>query len=185
MEIARGTFERISPAKFADKVGIPLGWVVVRHSHLPEKLARRRTHARWVCIKCGSQRVYRVLRYSVNLRSGDIVMDWAGWIDLQGRTDKESDVLELTIRTARWYEFLTIPLRHVDPGYRLAAWLGVVSLWLGVISLGVSLSQILQSSSGPSKSSAQVASKIEAHPIQPGKVVSGAQTTNKAGPGTR
>lgn len=139
MQIARASFERVSPAKFAEKVGLPLGWIVVRHSHVDAKIKRRETHGRWVAIKSDKATIFRILRYSVNLGANQVVMDWVGWIDLQGRTDEEADAVELTITEARWYQLLVIPFRHIDPGYRLSAWLGAISVALGALSVVLSI----------------------------------------------
>ncbi|MBJ7437607.1 MAG: hypothetical protein JHD35_01095 [Sphingopyxis sp.] len=121
VKIADTIFKRVPPANFAEKIGIPVGWVVIRHSHVATKLARRKTHGRWVSIKCGNEKIYRILRYSAKLPADQIVIDWAGWIDLQGRTDDESEILQLEIDNASFRELLTIPFKHVDPGFRLSA----------------------------------------------------------------
>ena len=139
MKIASGTFERVSPANFAEKVGLPIGWIVIRHSHVDTKLKRRATHGKWVAVPSARGKVFRVLRYSVNLSVDQVVMDWVGWIDLQGRTDDELDSLNLAISTAKWYEHLVIPFKHVDPGYRLSAWLGAISVALGLLSVVLSV----------------------------------------------
>ena len=60
-------FERISPAIFAEKVGIPLGWVVVNHGHIPGKANRRTAHGDWFEISSGRVKIYRMLRFSPNL----------------------------------------------------------------------------------------------------------------------
>jgi hypothetical protein len=135
MEIAKGTFRRVSPVEFFERGGVPLGWIVVRHSHVDTIRHRRQTHGRWVCLRSERGQIFRVLRYSVNLPASEIVVDWAGWIDLQGRGDKESEELSLTITTAQWWQFATIPFRHVDPAYRLSTWLGAISVALGILSV--------------------------------------------------
>lgn len=135
VQIAKGTFKRVSPFNFFERGGPPLGWLVVRHSHVGSTAERRRTHGHWVLVTSVKGKIFRVLRYSVNLPADEIVVDWAGWIDLQGRTDQELDQLALTITTARWWQFFTIPFRHVDPAYRLSAWLGAISVALGALSI--------------------------------------------------
>jgi len=149
MQIAKASFQRVSPAEFAKKVELPAGWIVVRYSHVGPKLTRRKTHARWVAITSDRATVFRIVRYSVDLPADRIVIDWAGWIDLQGRTDEEVDEIELTITTARWYQFFTLPFRHVDPSYRLSAWLGGISVGLGVLSIILSIALSSCSSSSP------------------------------------
>lgn len=134
-----GKFKRVSPASFAEKVGLPQGWIVVRHDHVATKLERRRTHGRWVAVRSAEATVFRILRYSPRLPAGDIVMDWVGWIDLQGRTDDEVEAMDITITLARWDQLPFIPFRHIDPGYRLSAWLGALSLGLGILSVVLSV----------------------------------------------
>lgn len=139
MQIASGTFKRISPATFAEKVGIPFGWIVVHHSHVLARGERRRSHARWVSLTSEATTVYRNLRYSGRLESDELVIDWAGWIDLQGRTDQENSEISIRISTVRWWETFVIPFHHIDPGYRLSAWLGAISVGLGILSLTLSI----------------------------------------------
>lgn len=139
MKIVSSSFERKSPASFAEKIGLPLGWIVVRHSHLDTKLKRRKTHGKWVAVTSGGGTIFRLIRYSANLPADQVVMDWVGWIDLQGRTDEEQEKLDLTITTATWYQLLVIPFRHIDPGYRLSAWLGAISVVLGALSVVLSI----------------------------------------------
>lgn len=139
MRIGRGTFKRKSPAQFAEKIGIPVGWIALRHDHVVSTLRRRRTHGMWVRIQSSAGTIYRVVRYSVRLKADEIVVDWAGWIDLQGRTDQETEALELTISTVPKWQFFTIPFRHVDPAYRLSAWLAAISIGLGFLSILLSL----------------------------------------------
>ena len=56
-----------------------------------------------------------------------------------GRTEDEQPELDLTIRRAKFWELAVIPFKHIDPGYRLSAWLGGISLALGVLSLVLSI----------------------------------------------
>ena len=116
-----------------------MGWIVVRHSHLDSKRDRRKTHGHWVAISSGKNRIYRIVRYSVNLPTDKIVLDWAGWIELQGRTDDEAEAIDLTIARATWPELAIIPFKHIDPGYRLSAWLGGISVALGLLSVVLSI----------------------------------------------
>lgn len=139
MRIAKHAFRRVSPAKFAEKIGLPQGWVVVRHSHVEGKASRRAVHGRWVAITSDKGTIFRIVRFSVNLSTDQIVMDWVGWIDLQGRSEDEADQVDLTISTASWCQLATIPFRHIDPGYRLSAWLGLISIALGALSVGLTL----------------------------------------------
>ena len=38
--MVQGTFHRMSPAQFAERIGIPLGWTVISHRWLADKAKR-------------------------------------------------------------------------------------------------------------------------------------------------
>jgi hypothetical protein len=135
MRIAKGEFTRKPPAQFGERVELPLGWCVIRHGHLDDQDKRREVTYRWAVILCGKQKIFRVIRFGASLASNEIVLDWPGWIDLQGRRAKILDSVQLEIRTPHLLEYLCIPFAHVDPGYRLSAWLGAISIGLGALSV--------------------------------------------------
>lgn len=139
MKIGPLDFKRVSPAKFSERVELPAGWAVLRFSHLPDKDKRRATHGRWIALTSGGNTIYRIVRYSVTLPASDIVLDWAGWIDLQGRVADAPKSIPISIRSPRFWEYLIIPFKHIDPGYRMAAWLGYLSFALGLLSLVLAL----------------------------------------------
>lgn len=139
MKIGPQDFRRVSPAKFSERVELPAGWTVLRFSHLPEKDKRRASHGKWIALTSGGNTIYRIVRYSVTLPASDIVLDWAGWIDLQGRVADAPDQIQIAIRSPRPWEFMAIPFKHIDPGYRMSAWLGSISVALGVLSVVLSL----------------------------------------------
>lgn len=138
--VIRGTFARLSPAAFAEKLGIPLGWFVISHRWMAERQTRRLLHGKWFKISSATGSVYRVLRFSANLagtpgKAGEIVIDYDAWLDLFGRVENVGGPLELEIRRARWWESLRLATSHPDPAFRLASWIAVLSLVLGLISL--------------------------------------------------
>lgn len=135
MKIGPLDFRRVSPAKFSERVELPAGWAVLRFSHLPGQETRRATHGRWIALTSGGNTIYRIVRYSITLSARDIVLDWAGWIDLQGRVADAPEVIPISIRSPRFWEYLIIPFKHIDPGYRMSAWLGTISVALGVLSV--------------------------------------------------
>jgi hypothetical protein len=139
VKLAEGTFERVSPASFAERVELPSGWMVLRHSHVKGKGLRRETHGHWVAVICEGRTIYRVLRYSIDLPKTKIVLDWAGWIDLQGRIADAPDKLSLVVREPHLLERVVIPFKHIDPGFRMAAWMASISLLLGALSVAISL----------------------------------------------
>ena len=136
----RGTFQRVSPAKFAEKIGIPLGWFVISHRWIGSKKERRISHGRWFRLKTSSGTVYRVLRFSANLKSAagetaEIVLDYPAWLDLHGRAEDVDGPLEVCIEPAKWWEAPRLAVSHPDPSIRLAGWLAVLSVFLGVVSV--------------------------------------------------
>ncbi|HBQ8682557.1 hypothetical protein [Pseudomonas aeruginosa] len=136
----KGRFERVSPAAFADKIGIPLGWFVISHRWMPEKKQRRESHGKWFKLSTSSGVVYRVLRFSANLRgapgsTGDIVLDWPAWLDLFAREENVDGPIEITITPAKWWEYPRLAISHPDPAVRLAGWISIVSLILGALSV--------------------------------------------------
>lgn len=139
MQIAKGTFSRKPPAQFGEKVDLPLGWAVLRHGHLNPKQKRRDVTYRWATIVCSKRKIFRVLQFSGNVPLNEIVLDWPGWIDLQGRVADTLDTIDLEVRKPHFWEYLVIPFSHVDPGYRMSAWLGAISVGLGVLSIVLAL----------------------------------------------
>jgi hypothetical protein len=139
-EPIKGLFTRISPAAFAEKVGIPLGWIVISHHHMPAKSARRAAHGRWYRISCEGYSIYRILRFSPNLHysasgENDLVVDWVGWLDLHGRADDVDGPISLEIATVPQIFTPLMTITHPDPTFRLMGWLALISVALGVLSV--------------------------------------------------
>ena len=140
-----GTFKRSSLASFADKVGIPLGWIVVHHSHIPVKADRRIAHGEWFEISSDRGTIYRMLRFSPNITKGDdqhpgtMVVDWIGWIDLHNRDEDVDGPLTLTVSRVPLWKRPWAYLKHPDPAVRLSGWLGWASVILGLIALVLAL----------------------------------------------
>jgi hypothetical protein len=134
-------FERTSPASFTEKVGIPLGWIVVHYGHIPDKVDRRKAHGEWFELKSERGTVYRMLRFSPQVvkggqgRTAKIVIDWIGWIDLHNREEDVSGSINLRLRRVSWWKRPVVYLRHPDPAVRLSGWLGWLSVLLGTVSL--------------------------------------------------
>lgn len=140
MTTISGSFTRVSPAAFAEKIGIPAGWFVISHRWLDEKKTRRLQHGKWFRLSSAENAVYRVLRFSPRLagapgKSGEIVIDYEAWLDLFGRTEDVDGPLSLEIRVARWWELPRLATSHPDPAIRLAGWIALLSLVLGIVSV--------------------------------------------------
>lgn len=63
------------------------------------------------------------------------MLDWPGWLELNGFAENVDDSLELKIEPASWWVYPKCALAHPDPTHRLAAELALVSVALGAISL--------------------------------------------------
>ena len=137
----KGVFDRVSPAQFAEKVGIPPAWLVVSWRWMPGKSERRRQHGKWYKIRSPDAAIYRVLRFSSNLGggpkqgTGDIVLDWPGWIELSDFAEDTSLRLELELTPVSWWEYPRCAISHPDPTHRLAGELAVLSVALGLLSV--------------------------------------------------
>lgn len=143
----RGTFARQSPASFAEKTGIPMGWFVISHRWMPDKGERRKSHGRWFRIESKFGKTHRVLRFSPNLPgtpnqegpAGSIVIDWVAWLDLNGYAEDVDGPLELRIERAEWWRFPVFAVSHPDPTTRLSGRIAVVSLGLGLLSIALAI----------------------------------------------
>lgn len=137
----KGNFTRVTPATFAEKVGIPAGWIVISYRWMPKKLDRRLAHGRWFKIKSGEGEVFRILRFSVNLEgspasgSGQLVIDWPGWLDLLDHAEDTDGPIELEFSEGRWWQYPRLAISHPDPTIRLSGMLGLLSVALGILSV--------------------------------------------------
>lgn len=140
-----GEFTRVSPAKFAEKIALPVGWFVVRFNQMKDKSARRKSHGKWFSIKSDRRAIYRMLRFSVNLKGSsasgnpEMVLDWVGWIDLYDRDENVDAPLRLKISRVPWWKLPRVYLQHPDPAVRLSSYLGWTSITLGAISIGLTI----------------------------------------------
>jgi hypothetical protein len=136
-----GTFTRVSPANFAEKMILPLGWFVVRYDLIADKTARREAHGKWFAIKSDKETIYRMLRFSVKLtgpsknKNAEMVLDWVGWIDLYDRVENVDPPLRLSVSRVPWWKLPWVYLQHPDSAVRLSSWLGWASILLGLLSI--------------------------------------------------
>ncbi len=144
MESFTREFERLSPSSLGEKIDIPLGWFVVSPRLVPTKAERRERHGVLCKITSEHSSIFRVLRFSANLRSAkngsaQIILDYIGWLQIIGRDEDLDQTIRLTIQSAQWYEYLRFALSHPDLAYRLASWISLLSLGLGVLSIGLAV----------------------------------------------
>jgi hypothetical protein len=142
MSSISGSFVRMSPADFAQKIGILPGWFVISHHHMKDKKQRRFAHGCWYKIVGENERsVFRVLRFSPRLSAGkndnnpQIVIDWPAWLELSDFDENTSKPIHLEIKKANWYFAPALAVSHPDPSTRLAGWLGLISIGLGLLSV--------------------------------------------------
>jgi hypothetical protein len=137
----KGTFTRVSPASFAEKVGIPAGWFVISHRWMAETKRRRLAHGRWFMLRTAHGSAFRILRFSPNLDggpsqgSGELVIDWPGWLDLFGRAENVDGPLEIEITETSWWQLPRLAIAHPDPSIRMSGLLGLLSVALGLLSV--------------------------------------------------
>jgi hypothetical protein len=86
-----------------------------------------------------------VVRFSTQLEgspaagTGQVVVDWGGWLDLFGRADDVDQPLKLKVSPASWLAFPRFALAHPDPTIKLAGLLALLSLGLGILSVALTL----------------------------------------------
>lgn len=136
-----GEFDRVSPASFAEKIGIPDGWVVISHRWVPTMPERRRTTGNWFKIESDNGTVFRVVRFSPNLQGspatgrGQLVIDWSAWLRLSGFAEDTSTPLKLKFTRSRWWNFWAWMITHPEPTVALSGLISLISLGLGIVSL--------------------------------------------------
>ncbi len=144
-----GNFTRKSPAEFSKNGHLLPGWFVVSHRWVDEKKSRRLVHAKWCKITLGDQKIFRIIRFSTNLkgslksRSGDIVLDWQGWLQLNNFDEDVQTSLKLKIERVRWYHAVFLPMSHPDPTMQLSGFLGLLSMVLGLVSLALGIISLM------------------------------------------
>lgn len=137
----KAVFTRKSSAEFAEKNGLPLGWVAVSWRWLPDKRQHRRSHGHWYRLKSDHGVTYRVLRFSGNLsgseksKQWDMVIDWPAWLDLSGHAEDVPEALQIELKPTSIWRSPQLAFAHPDPTVRLATGLGVLSFGLGLLSL--------------------------------------------------
>ena len=158
MERIEGIFTQVPRSALPGEYEIPAGWFAISYwwviDHQPKtdeekkkfQKKLRRMHGRWFRIKNQEQEreIYRILRFSPNLQGskkkgdGVICLDWPGWIELSDYEDTEKP-LGLVLEEVGWWPFPRFVMSHPDPVFRLAGFLGLLSVALGLLSLILAL----------------------------------------------
>jgi len=149
MERIEGEFTQVTRLKIPGHLEIPAGWFVISYHWISEKGERRQLHGRWFRIKSPKGKIFRILRFSPHLdpkssdalseAKGEMIVDWPGWIELNGYEGETEKQLGLELKEAQWWNFPQIVLSHPDPVYRLSGFLGLLSVALGLLSLILTL----------------------------------------------
>ena len=140
ISICKREFVRETRRALGERVELPLGWFAIFWRFFDERPERRRQHGRVWRISCGDCSIFRILRFSANLRSAEgecaeIAIDYLGWLDLCNREENVNGCRSLNLQPAAWYEFFFFAFKHPDLSYRLATWIATLSLFLGIISI--------------------------------------------------
>lgn len=139
----RASFRQVPPTAIGDKTNLPMGWMVVSSRWMPNKAERRHAHGKWYRVKSTDGKCFRVLRFSPNLtgspdqESGDIVIDWAAWLQLNGYAEELPRSADLQLTRARWWQIGGLAAAHPDPAIRLSSMLGLLSVVLGALSIAL------------------------------------------------
>lgn len=102
-------------------------------------------HGRWFRIRIQEREIYRILRFAPNLKGskkrgeGEMFVDWPGWIELSDHEAETERPLDLVLEEAGWWRFPQFVMSHPDPMFRLAGFLGLLSVALGLLSLFLAL----------------------------------------------
>jgi hypothetical protein len=139
MQIASGEFASCPKSALGKEHDLATGWIVVRHDHVPLMADRRKLYGKWVAIKSTNKTIYRIIRFSPNIKSTDIVVDWGGWINLQGQKEHLDDNVYLYIRKITFFEKCILPFRYMDHGIVLASYLALASIILSIFLFFISL----------------------------------------------
>ncbi len=145
MKTIEANFTQVTRSKIPGDFEIPAGWFVISHRWISEKDERRQMHGRWFRIKSPKGEIFRILRFSPNLEGskasgeGEMIVDWPGWIELNGMEAETEKQLGLELKEAKWWNFPQLVMSHPDPVYRLSGFLGLLSVGLGLLSLILAL----------------------------------------------
>ncbi len=122
----------------------PPAWLSISHRWVERKEDRRKLHGKWCRITSpytSRAGIYRALRFGPTLafddarESGEVAIDWAGWLDLQGRDGLEQGELGLKIEVVGGLTVFLASWLHPDPSYRIASQISLVSFALGILAL--------------------------------------------------
>lgn len=135
---------RLNRSVLSGEPALPTAYFAVSWRILPAKNERRRQCGKWFEISSGEGTIFRVLQYSSALKYGEnadpeILLDYSGWMELNGNSSDLGVPVKLTARRARWYQYPRLAVAHPDPSYRLASWVAMLSLVLGALALGLAV----------------------------------------------
>ncbi len=136
--IVEGNFTRIPPISITEDLA--LGWFAISHRWMEEKQIRRDAYGKLYRIKTDEGVIYRTLRFSPRLKgapskdSGQILMDWHGWIQLS-KTGEEKYPERMKIKKANIFEIFWHSASHPDPAYRHSMAIARIGLYISLVSI--------------------------------------------------
>ena len=137
----KAKFGRVPPTAKTEELA--LGWVAISHRWFEDKQSRRDAYGTIYKIKTKSGTIYRSLKFSPRLKgsaksgSGQILLDWQGWINLC-ELDTEKSEVELKITKANMLERVYHSMTHPEPAYRHSMAVARIGLYISLISLVLS-----------------------------------------------
>lgn len=140
----KGNFTRVPPgatlANGSQVDELTLGWFAISHRWINDKSERRKAYGKVYKISSKHGTVYRTLRFSPKLKgslakeSGQILMDWHGWIGLS-ETGNEKFPEDMKIKRANPLEIFYHSMSHPDPAYRHSMAVARVGLYISLVSI--------------------------------------------------
>lgn len=79
------------------------------------------------------------LEGTLQSETGEINIDWDGWLALHGNERPHGEPLKLKMRPVNRLQFLLVGHKHPDPGVRVASVVASISLGLGVLALVIAV----------------------------------------------
>lgn len=141
-------FSRKSPKKHAEQAMYQNGWITIPYRLVESVSERRQLYGQWVKLESDKGSIYRIASFSGNMKGSlknnepaELVVDWSGWLELQGYADKVAETVQVRITKVRLYEKILIYFQPFDPYARLAAGCSLMFTLIGVF-LGYFISVI-------------------------------------------
>jgi len=140
MSLVKANFRRVFSNKESVRNDDQI-WFTISYRWIPKSNDRRRLHSKWFKISSENGSVYRALSMSPNLRSsikdesGEIIIDWQGWLRLAAYEDKLPEEMALKIEVVPFYEIPIVGITHPDPTSKNALMIAVLAILISFLSM--------------------------------------------------